>query len=155
MDNSHISKKHAKMNNREATIKHYILGFILECIVRNDAEVLVGIRRFLVHDLKILSVDMFVECLRKARMNRLFGIRGTRKNYKNFKKMIQLVEYDEDKQIEILKRLQEYAKSFENGLYINAKMGESNFVGIKSDFDLKGYLKWYLFFSLKKVYKNN
>lgn len=139
MYNLHIDKNVAKMNNREATIKHYILGYILECVVANKPEVIVNVRRILVHELKILSVDMFIECLKRARANRLFGIKGTKKSYSNFKKIIQLVEYDEQQQIEILNKLQEYANNYKNGLYINSKMGESSFVGVKSNFDLKGY----------------
>lgn len=131
MDNSFIdNKKMIKKKNREATIKHYILGYILECTIKNDVNVIVAIRRLLVCDLKIIKVETFIECLRKARENRLLG-KSAKRNYKTLMKMIELIEYEKEEQIEIIVKLQEFARSYKNGIFINSKMGESSFSDVK------------------------
>ena len=134
MDSDFIDKKALKRKNREATIKHYILGYILECAVKNDVNVTVSIRRLLVYDLKIITVDMFIECLRKAKANRFFGIKGTKRSYKAFKKQIELINYEKKGQIKIIRKLQEFAEKYENGIFVNSRMIQSSFVGIKPNY---------------------
>ena len=126
-----IDKKLARQKNREATIKHYVLGCILECAVKEDVMVTSRVRRLLVHELKIITEDTFINCLRVVRINRLFGINGTKKNYRALKSLIELVKYEKGEQIEIMKKLQEFAKNYENGLFINSKICESSFVDVK------------------------
>lgn len=132
MNNFNIEKKLAKKKNREATIKHYILGYILECIVKEDINVTRAVRILLIHNLKIITEETFIYCLRKARINRLLRVNGTKKNYSEFKKHIELVDYEYEKQVEIIKQLQEFANNFENGIFINTDMGKSSYENVKS-----------------------
>ena len=129
MNNFNIDKKMLKKKNREATLKHYILGYILECVAKEELSTTRSFRILLIYDLKIITEETFITCIRIVRINKLAGINGGKSNYKKLKKLIRLVEYDYEKQLEIIHGLQEFASNYQNGIFVNSKMGESSYIG--------------------------
>ncbi len=126
--NSTITNKNLeKQKDREATIRHYILGYILECVVKNDLETTYKIKEFLVNDLKIITEENFVYCLYRARLNRVLMIKGTKKNYRLFKKVIVLRSFERKEQLFVIKRMKEFAEGYSNGLFIKPNMVECSF----------------------------
>ena len=131
MDNYSIDKKALKQKDREDTIKHYILGYILECAAKNDITVISRIKTFLVYELKIISEETFMYCLYKAKINRILMVKFTRENYKLLKNKMVIMPYNREEQLVIIRKLQEFASRYESGAFVNARMGETSFISPK------------------------
>jgi len=130
MDNSCIDKKIIKQKNREETIKHYVLGYILECAAKNDLDVTTKIMEFLVHDLKAMTDESFIKCLLSVRVNKIALMNATKGDYRKLRKMISVISYSKEQQIVIIHKLLKFAKNFENGFFVNSKIAESNFIDV-------------------------
>ena len=128
MDNSIIKKKLINKQNREATIKHYVLGYILECAVKNNTGITTKIMDFLAYELKVITDENFITCLLRARVYRLALINNVKCSYKMLKRKIEIASYNESDQKEIIRKLQHFANNFENGIFVNSNMGKSSFV---------------------------
>ena len=127
MSEEFICKKTKQEKNREATIRHYILGFILEATVKNDIKVTTAISDFLTKEIKITTEDNFIYCLKKARANRSLLIKGTKKNYKEFKKNIVLNLHEVKDKREVIKRIYEFSKKYEGGIFVKSDMAQCSY----------------------------
>ena len=129
MENTNLErteKNIVKQKNREATMKHYVLGYILECVKKNDATVIDDIKKFLVHDIQVITEKSFVCCLNKARCYYMMEILEP-KYYRNIKASISLIFYGREKQLEIIRQMKRFAENYEDGIYVNANIGTSSF----------------------------
>ncbi len=132
MNNFVIEKKRLKCKNQEPIIKHYVLGYILECIVRKDYNIKLNIERFLVYELKIISLSTFLNCIQKIRLSRT--LEGDENIIKcaDLLDMIEIIKYDYFAQTRIVEKLQTYAENYDDGIYINSKMAVTNFSIVKN-----------------------
>lgn len=130
MHNFNNLKKLKKQMDREETIKHYVLGYILECMQRNNVNVTVSIRRFLVYDLKVLDEQVFISCLKIARMHNLFDNMVTSEQHKKVKQNIKLSVMSEEEQLEIIKRLRTFANNYD-GVFVNSNIANVNYEKVK------------------------
>lgn len=134
MEKANSQKNLKKQIDREATIKHYVLGYILECMLKNDVNVTVAIRRFLVYDLKLLEEDTFITCLKRARFNDLFDNMETNTQYKKIKEIIKLPVMSKTEQLEIIEKLQKLANEYD-GVFVNSGIAKLNFEKVKKNFN--------------------
>ena len=134
MDNSLTSKETLKRKNREESIKHYILGYILECVRGKNRDNLKIIEDFLVNKLEIITEETFIYCIYRARVNSILFPKDTKSKYKSFRKSICVIHYDIEKQLDVLKKLAEFAETYKDGYYIKPNMIQCSFVKKDEDF---------------------
>lgn len=126
MENSKIKKNLKRQSDRNETIKHYILGYLLECTIKNDVNVIVEIRRLLVYDLKVIDVQNFIDTLKRVRIIFFLNMSINKKDYKNLRKSIKIIPNSREEQTFVIKKMQEFANEY-NGVFVNSKMAESSY----------------------------
>ena len=126
MENSKIKKNLKKQSDRNETIKHYILGYLLECTIKSDVNVIVEIRRLLVYDLKVIDVQNFIDTLKRVRIIFFLKMSINKKDYKNLRKSIKIIPNSRKEQTFAIKKMQEFANEY-NGVFVNSKMAESSY----------------------------
>lgn len=130
MNNFIIENKGLKCKSQEPIIKHYVLGYILECIVRKDYNIKLNIERFLVYEIKIISLSTFLNCIQKIRQYKLFDKEENIIKYDALTRMIEIIDYDYSQQARVIEMLQRFAENYDGGMYIHSNMRESDFSAI-------------------------
>ena len=126
MENAKIIKHLKKQNDRNETIKHYILGYLLECALKNDVNEIIKIRRLLVYDSKVIAVEEFINSLRRVRLVLFLDGSITKKDCRSLKKSIKTLPKTLEEQMIVIKKFQEFANSY-NGIFVNSKMAENSY----------------------------
>ena len=126
MENSKIKKNLKKQGDRNETIRHYILGYLLECAIKNDVNVIVEIRRFLVYDLKVIEVQDFIDALKRVRIISFLNMSISKKDYKSLRRSIKVALNSREDQTHVIEKMQEFANEY-NGVFVNSKMAESSY----------------------------
>ncbi len=126
MENSKIKKNLKKQSDRNETIRHYILGYLLECAIKNDVNVIVEIRRFLVYDLKVIEVQDFIDALKRVRIISFLNMSISKKDYKSLRRSIKVALNSREDQTHVIEKMQEFANEY-NGVFVNSKMAESSY----------------------------
>lgn len=130
MNNFKVEGKIVNQKSSEAIIKNYVLGCILECAIRKDRNIILNIERFLVYESKIISLDTFLKCIQKVKLNRRLGIKESNQSYIDLKRSINIINYTPSMQNKIIEKLQEYATNYDGGIYIHSKMSETDFTDV-------------------------
>ena len=120
-------KKTKKQMDREATVKHYILGFILECAYKTNVEEIFHIRRFLVSNLKIISEETFVNVLHELRSDMLLGVNLDKAYYRRMRFSIKVIPKTEKELADVTKKFYQFAKGYKNGKYISTNMSQTSY----------------------------
>ena len=126
MENSKIKKNLKKQSDRNETIRHYILGYLLECAIKNDVNVIVEIRRFLVYDLKVIEVQDFIDALKRVRIISFLNMSISKKDYKSLRRSIKVALNSREDQTHVIEKMQEFANEY-NGVFVNSKRAESSY----------------------------
>ena len=126
MENSKIKKNLKKQSDRNETIRHYILGYLLECAIKNDVNVIVEIRRFLVYDLKVIEVQDFIDALKRVRIISFLNMSISKKDYKSLRRSIKVALNSSEDQTHVIENMQEFANEY-NGVFVNSKMAERSY----------------------------
>lgn len=128
MISSRAYKNLKKQKDREATIKHYLLGYLLECVQKRDIEFMMLINDFVVKKLKVIDESNFDNCLFKLTFSTFLIGENTRDNYRRIKSHMKIKVCDMETQINVINNLKVYADSYKNGKYIKARMIESSYL---------------------------
>ena len=126
MENSKIKKNLKKQSDRNGTIRPYILGYLLECAIKNDVNVIVEIRRFLVYDLKVIEVQDFIDALKRVRIISFLNMSISKKDYKSLRRSIKVALNSREDQTHVIEKMQEFANEY-NGVFVNSKRAESSY----------------------------
>lgn len=127
VEKARAQKNLKKQMDREDVLRHYVLGYILECALLEDKKAIANIKELLVDNLKLISNKNFIYCLYKTKINCCILFKYTRKDYRKLKSMIQIAHKTQEEQIKSFKELENFAKKFKYGIFVKPNMASCSF----------------------------